>query len=118
MTLLRLAAAAVLLAMAQLAPAVQPAGMAPPSQSGPAAGEPTERGGTVDGVDLGRRSILVDGVPYTVHGPIRIHLTPSRVSTALADLRRGMQIRFTSVKDRSSPQSQVREIWVTGVHVR
>jgi hypothetical protein len=119
MSPLRICAGAVLLVLAQAAPAIQPAGGVAPPRPGPIASEPIERGGTIEGVDLARQAILVDGVVYTIpRGSVRIHFAPNRISTTLADLKRGMQIRFTSQKDFGAPHVQVLEIWVTGTLVR
>jgi hypothetical protein len=116
---LRACAAAMLLAVAQAAMAIQPSGGVAPPHPGPIASETIERGGTVGGVDVGARSILVDGVVYTVPvGSVRIHFPPNRISTSLADLKRGMQIRFTSQKNFGAPRVQVLEIWVTDARAR
>lgn len=108
---------ALVIAAAQGAQAIQPAGVIPPSRSGPSEGDLVERGGTIDAVDAARQMILVDGVAYAAaRGTVRIHLTSTHASGSIADLKRGMQIRFTSVKERG--QLHVREIWVAGVQPR
>jgi hypothetical protein len=104
-----------LLASSPLAHAIQPAGAPIPSHAALSESDIVERGGTVDGVDAARQALLVDGVPYAIpRGSVRIHLAGNRVSTSLADLKRGMQVRFTSQKAYGTHQVQVREIWVTG----
>lgn len=119
MSPLRLAAGAAVLLAAQAASAIQPAGVVAAPRPAPAGNEVIERGGTVDGVDLAKQAILVDGTVYAIpRGSVRIHLPPNRISTSLADLKRGMQIRFTSQKDFGAQLVQVREIWVTGARVR
>lgn len=117
MTPTRLLVCAIVLAAAQGAQAIQPVGATPPSRSGPAEGDLVERGGTIDAVDAGKQAILVDGTAYAApRGTVRIHLTPTHASSSIADLKRGMQIRFTSVKERG--QLHAREIWVTGMRPR
>lgn len=112
-------AATLLLAIAPLAQAIQPTGMLPPSRPGPGASDLIERGGTVNAVDAARHALVIDGAPYAAaRGGVRIHLAANRTSGSLADLKRGMQIRFTSVQDGASAQPQVREVWVTGAPAR
>jgi hypothetical protein len=119
MSPLRLVACAAVLLATQAASAIQPAGGGTPPRPAPAGNEMIERGGTVDGIDLARQAILVDGIVYAIpRGSVRIHLPPNRVSTSLSDLKRGMQIRFTSQKDFGAQLVQVREIWVTGARMR
>jgi hypothetical protein len=116
MNTLRLAAFAALLAVSQLALAVQPSGSLAPGRS---AGDIVERGGTVNAVDLKKPAITVDGVSYAIPpGSVRIHTPPNLVSASLSQLKPGMQIRFSSSKDYSSGGSQVREIWVTDLGAR
>lgn len=113
---LRMALCLFVLAAPQLAPAVQHAEPGMPAHAGLPEPDLVERGGTIDGVDATRHTILVDGAPYAVvPGALRIHLSAGRTTSSLADLRRGMQIRFTSPKDR---RAQVRELWVTGTRKR
>jgi hypothetical protein len=113
---LRLVACAVLVATAQVAPAIQPQGAPPPGRPAPGEADVIERGGTIDGVDAGKQAILVDGVLYAIPpGSVRIHLPANRVSSSLSDLKRGMQVRFTSQKAYGSQKVYVREIWVTAV---
>ena len=119
MTPLRAAACAILLAATQAATAIQPTAPVAPPGPGPIASETIERGGTVGGVDVAAPSILVDGVVYAIpRGSLRIHFPPNRISTSLADLKRGMQIRFTSQKNFGAPHVQVLEIWVTDARTR
>lgn len=116
---LRACGCVLLLAVAQGATAIQPAGGVAAPGPGPIASETIERGGTVGGVDVAAQSVLVDGVVYTVpRGSVRIHFPPNRMSTSLADLKRGMQIRFTSQKNFAAPHVQVLEIWVTDARTR
>jgi hypothetical protein len=116
---IRIFAATLLVASAPLAHAVQPAGTLPPSRSGPGPADLIERGGTVNAVDPARHALVVDGSPYTLaRGGVRIHLAGGKVTDALAQLKRGTQIRFTSVQGGSSPQPEVREIWVAEPRTR
>jgi hypothetical protein len=117
MTPIRFIVGALVLAAAQGAQAIQPVGAVAPSRSGPGEGDLVERGGTIDAVDAGKQMMVVDGTTYAIaRGSARIHVTPSRVSSSISDLKRGMQIRFTSVKEHG--QVHVREIWVTGAVAR
>lgn len=115
MNTLRLLLGVLLLTVAQIAPAIQPAGAIPSGRSGPAAGEPIERGGKIDAIDRTKASITVDGVSYSMPaGSARIHLMSGEVTGRPAELKVGMQIRFSTVQPYASSPVQVREIWVTG----
>jgi hypothetical protein len=116
---LRLVLCAIPLASVLAAHAIQPVGAPPPGRPALADTDVVERGGTIDGVEGGKQLLLVDGVVYAIpRGSVRIHLPGNRISTSMADLRRGMQIRFTSQRDYGTQQVHVREIWVTGVRGR
>jgi hypothetical protein len=73
-----------------------------------------ERGGTIDSMDAKKHTLTVDGAPYLIPvGSVRIHTRLSKVTGSLLELRPGMQIRFSSIKDQASGNIQMREIWVT-----
>ena len=115
MNTLRLALSALLLAVSQLSLAVQPTGSIAPGR-GPGQADIIERGGTVEAVDVKKQAIVVDGISYAIPaGSVRIHSLTNHISGLLSELKVGMQIRFSSSKDHASNQTQVREIWVTGL---
>ncbi len=116
MNTLRLVLGALLLTLAQIAPAIQITGAPGPSRSAPAAGEPIERGGRVDAVNPAKATITVDGASYAVTaGSVAIHPLSGATSSRLSELKPGMLIRFTTVQPYPSSPVQVREVWVTGV---
>lgn len=87
--------------------------MQPPLRSSGEA-DIVERGGTVNALDPGKQTIVIDGAPYAFSaGSLRIHTALNRVSGSLSELKPGMQIRFSSTADASSNPPQVREVWVT-----
>lgn len=114
-SLIRLAVSyALLLAVSQLALAVQPGGQSAPSPSSVDTTGSIERGGTVNAIDLQKKTMVVDGVSYPFSAaPVKIHFLSNKISEKISKLQTGMQIRFSSSKDNWSRQEQVREIWVT-----
>jgi hypothetical protein len=74
-----------------------------------------ERGGTVDVVDLRKKSLVVDGVTYVLPvNPISTHTLNGQVSANAQALKIGTQIRFNTSKNNYSAQEQVSEIWIVG----
>ena len=74
-----------------------------------------ERGGTVDAVDLQKKTIAVDGVKYALPStPVAIHASSGTAIKSAAELTAGTTIRFTTSKPSYSTQGQVNEIWVVG----
>ena len=103
-----------LLAVSQPVLAVQPGGQIAPSPSTVNTTGNIERGGTVNAIDLQKKTIVVDGVSYPISaGSVKIHTLSNKTSERISELKAGMQIRFSSSKDNWSRQEQVREIWVT-----
>lgn len=108
-----LAAGSLLITGSQLCGAVKPTVVLP---AVPASSQMDviERGGTIDSVDAKKQSVTVDGYAYLIPlGSVRIHTLSNHISGNLAELRSGMQIRFTSVKDPTSGKIQFREIWIS-----
>lgn len=115
MTMLhRLAICSLLLAAAPLALAVRPIEAPAPARPGAVDTGPVERGGTIESLDLQKQAIVIEGVSYMVPvGSMPIHWPANRVTGQWRDLKAGMQIRFSTVRDESRRQHQLREIWVT-----
>ncbi|MEI8169009.1 MAG: hypothetical protein WCG50_05005 [Rhodoferax sp.] len=75
-----------------------------------------ERGGTVDAVDFGKKTIVVNKVKYVLATtPIKVHAPTRKSDDKAFQLKAGMQIRFNTSKANYAMQEQVLEIWVTGL---
>ena len=115
----RLAVCSLLAAAAPLALAVRPTEAVAPGRPTEFDTGPVDRGGTVEAIDRDRRAVVIEGVSYAIPlGSIPIHWPSNKVSGQWNDLKPGMQIRFSSVKDEAKRQQLVREIWVTRVSAR
>ncbi len=105
--------AAALLAIAQPSLAVQPRGQAAPSASTNVA-TPIERGGTINAIDSVKNVITVDGNNYAFSpGSTKVNAPAGTASQKDFELKAGMLIRFSTFKNFSSGQEQVREVWVS-----
>lgn len=105
-----------LLAIAQPSLAVMVSGQIRPSPASASTTSIVERGGTVNAIDLKKKTIVVDGVSYAfVATTVKIHSPSGKTQEKAVALKAGMQIRFSSSKDSMSGRDQVREIWVTSV---
>lgn len=72
-----------------------------------------ERGGTVNAVDLPKKTIVVDKVKYALSAmPVKVHAPAGQGNEQAFQLKAGMQIRFNTSKANFSAQEQVQEIWV------
>lgn len=74
-----------------------------------------ERGGTVDSYDLVKRVLIVDGAKFSLpYYPVRINIPATlKMNDKPFELKPKMQIRFTTAKQNSTNQNEVKEIWVT-----
>lgn len=112
----RLAVCSLLAAAAPLALAVRPTEAIAPGRPSAFDTSPVDRGGVIEAVDRDKRAIVIEGVSYAIPlGSVPIHWPSNKVSGQWSDLKAGMQVRFSSVKDEARRQQQVREIWVTGL---
>ena len=107
--------AAVLVALSQPAFAMKAVNAPPTTPAQPAKIDVVERGGTVTGVDLTSKTIMVDGVKYVLPTlSVNVHTRQSgKGNDKIADLKPGMQVRFNTSIEISSAQQQVVEIWIT-----
>jgi hypothetical protein len=105
-----------LLAIAQPSLAVQARNQIAPSPAGVSSTGIVERGGTVDAVDLAKKTIVVDNVKYALTAmPVKIHAPAGKGDEKAFQLKAGMQILFNTSKANYAAQDQVSEIWVTSV---
>lgn len=103
-----------LLAISQPSLAVMVSGQIRPSPASASTTSIVERGGTVNAIDLEKKTIVVDGVSYAFAATtVKIHSPSGKTRDKAAALKAGMQIRFSTFRDPFSGQDQVREIWVT-----
>lgn len=106
---------AVLLAVSAPALAVQVSNQ---PQSNAASANTTgvvERGGTVDAVDMQKRTLIVDGIKFALPSkPVSIHASTGTTIKNATELTAGTKIRFNTSKYNYSAQEQVNEIWVVG----
>ena len=73
-----------------------------------------ERGGTIDEVDLAKKTIVIDNVKYPLTAmPVKVHAPAGTANEKAFQLKAGMQILFNTSKANYSAQEQVQEIWVT-----
>lgn len=74
-----------------------------------------ERGGTIDVVDMQKKTITVDGVKYALPSmPVAIHASTGATIGTVAELTAGTKIRFNTSKYNYAAQDQVNEVWVIG----
>lgn len=73
-----------------------------------------ERGGTVDAVNLTKKTIVVDKIKYALPVvPVKVHAPSGTSELKTTTLKAGTQIRFNTSKENFAGQEQVSEIWVT-----
>lgn len=107
---------ALFLAIAQPTMAVQVRNQSAPNPAGANSTGIVERGGTVDAVDFGKKTIVVDKVKYALPAmPVKVHAPAGKGDEKAIQLKAGMQIRFNTSKANFSAQEQVHEIWVTSL---
>lgn len=105
-----------LLAISQPSLAVQVRGQSAPSPTSASATGIVERGGTIDAVDLAKKTMVVDKVKYALTAmPVKVHAPAGTDDKKAFPLKAGMQIRFNTSKANYSAQEQVQEIWVTSL---
>ena len=77
--------------------------------------KPIERGGTVDLFDPVKRILIVDNVKFSLpYYPVKINPPPNvKTGDRSFQLKPKMQIRFTTSRENSTAQQEVKEIWVT-----
>lgn len=75
-----------------------------------------ERGGTVDAVNIEKKTITVDGHSYGLAAaPVVVHRTAGQDSQGLGSVAPGMKIRFHTTRNNYAGQDQVVEIWISNV---
>ena len=105
-----------LLAASQPSLAVQVSNQNAPSPASASRADILERGGTIDAVDLVKRTMVVEKVKYPLSAmPVEIHAPAGTSNDKAFQLKAGMQIRFNTSKSNYAVQEQVQEIWVTSV---
>lgn len=82
-------------------------GSAPPSSTS----DNIERGGTITDMDPEKSTIAVDGVVYPVAASTKVYAADAAASGH--NLKKGMLIQFTTVKDKISGHEKIIGIWVT-----
>jgi len=84
----------------------------PPS---PAIATPSsiERGGTVEAINLDKKTLTVDGQSYKLSPTLTtMHGLTDKGDEKLQTLKPGTKVRFSSKKNAYSGQEQVVEVWV------
>ena len=104
--------AALLLVISQSTLAIQPGGLSAASSSSVSTTSVVERGGTINTVDSKKRTLVVDGVAYELLSNAKLNPLPGNATQKAVQLKAGMKIRFSTVKNYSSGQNEVREVWV------
>lgn len=107
-----LVSSTVLFLLPQLALAVQPRGLAAASPSSASTSSVVERGGTVNSVNSTKRTIVVDGVTYGLPSTYKLYPPSGEATQKTFKLKAGMKIRFSTARNYSSGQDEVREVWV------
>ena len=105
-----------LLAISQPSLAVQVSGQSAPNTASISATGILERGGTIDAVDVAKKTMVVDKVKYTLTAmPVKVHAPEGASNEKAFQLKPGMQIRFSTSKANYAAKEQVQEIWVTSL---
>jgi len=100
----------------QLLFALQPGGQIAPSPSNVETIGTIERGGTINTIDVEKKTMVVDGVRYAFSAaPVRIYSATGKLQEKTFVLKAGMQIRFSTLKGKGLAPDQIREIWVTSL---
>lgn len=103
-------------AIPQLAIAVQPKGQITPGPTSVDTTGTVERGGTINIVNLTKKTIVVDGVSYPLSTtPVTIYSASGKALSKSFVLKAGMQIRFNTSKKNGAASDEIREIWVTSL---
>lgn len=114
------AAATLILVLAFGANAVQVRDGAPftggakPQTNSAIAPDTVDRGGTIRQVDMKKRQMIVDGVPYAIPLTANINYAAKHGSPAANELKPGNQITFKTSRSRSGASDDVAQITVTG----
>lgn len=86
----------------------------PPGPASVATRGTVERGGTVGAVNLGKRTLMVDGRTYALMAmPVSINGSAGNEKETLLSLRPGTKIRFNTSKNNHAGQDQINEIWIS-----
>lgn len=105
-----------MIAISQLALAVQVRNQSAPAPASVSTTGVVERGGTVTSFDLTKKTIVVDKVQFALNAmPVQIHSLAGTSNEKDFVLKPGMQIRFNTSKENFSAQDKVLEIWVTSL---
>ena len=106
----------ILLTFSQLSLAVQLSGQNAPRPTSIETAGTVERGGTINIVNLNKKTIVVDGVTYPLpSAPGTMHSASGKALSKGFVLKAGMQIRFTTSKKNGAASDEIREIWVTSL---
>lgn len=96
--------------------AVLVANQPPPSPASMATTGTVERGGTVGAVNIGKRTLTVDGRTYALTAmPVSIHGSAGNENEKLLSLKPGTKIRFNTSKNNHAGQDQISEIWISNI---
>ena len=107
-------ASSLLLIVPHLSQAVEPKGQQKPTSVD--TNGTVERGGTINAVNLGKKTMMVDGVSYPMSAiPVPIYDDSGKPLGKEFVLAAGMQIRFSTSKKNWAIRDEVREIWVTSI---
>ena len=105
---------AVFLAASQSSWAVLPRGQSMPPAVNTSVVIPIERGGTVNAIDPAKRVITVDGKDYVfLPASVKVNAPVGTSKQKAFQLKAGILIRFSTFKNFSSGQEEVREVWVS-----
>ncbi len=94
--------------------AVKVVGEPPPGKAAPESRPAfTEPRGTINRIDLGSNTIVVDGVAYVFSGAlVVVHASNPAVNGNALKLRQGDRIRFAVRKEANAARERITEIWV------
>ena len=110
------ASSTLLLAVSQPSLAIQARNQIAPAPASVSSTGIVERGGTIDAVDLAKKTIVVDTIKYALTAmPVTVHAPAGTRDEKAFQLKAGMQILFNTSKANYSAQEQVQEIWVTSL---
>ena len=85
----------------------------PPGQASGARPAFAEPRGTIDLINLGSNTMVVDGVAYLYAGAsVIVHSSDPAENGNPLKLRKGERIRFTAKREAGSMRERITEIWV------
>ncbi len=94
--------------------AVMVTGQPKPNPYSQAATGVVERGGSIDAIDIAKKSLTVDKQSYVLASTsVTVHSGRGDGLEKLDSLKPGTKIRFKTTKYNQSNQEQVSEIWIS-----